>query len=522
MRLRNVILGLLGLVLAGADAASAADKAGAARQILDASGVKGGVIVHVGCGDGRLTAALRANDSYLVHGLDADAKNVEAARKQIQTLGLYGSASVAPWDGRRLPYIENFVNLIVVSGPATVAKAELLRVLCPDGVAVFLPNDQGPMTTDKLTKPWPKEIDEWTHYLHGPDNNAVAHDTVVGPPRHMQWLAEPLFARNHDRLASISAMVSHGGRLFYIVDDNAVPVVGLTPKWRLMARDAFNGVWLWERPIGAWANIERGFRSGPDQLPRLLVATGGRVYAPLGFDQPVSALDAATGAAVKVYPETKGTEEVIVHEGVLLAVVGTPEPEQALAGAAKSATKKAVKGKDAAVRPSRPEKSIVAMRADSGQLMWRKSEVNALLSLTLAADGKRVLFVDGGGVACVELETGRPLWRHESPGPATGPMGQFSGTLVVSDGVVLMVAKETDRSQKRGGLMLVALSAADGKKLWDAPCGPGFCSPPDVLVAGGLVWTGKDFEAGRDLRTGQINKPFDVASGLWKAGHHHR
>ena len=33
-----------------------------------------------------------------------------------------------------------------------------------------------------------KEIDEWTHYLHGPDNNAVADDTRVGPPRYMQWV----------------------------------------------------------------------------------------------------------------------------------------------------------------------------------------------------------------------------------------------------------------------------------------------------------------------------------------------
>ena len=87
-----------------------------ADELLAAAGIQGGVIVHVGCGDGRLTAALRANDSFLVHGLDADAKNVEAARKHIQSLGLYGSVSVAQWDGQRLPYIENFVNLIVVSG----------------------------------------------------------------------------------------------------------------------------------------------------------------------------------------------------------------------------------------------------------------------------------------------------------------------------------------------------------------------------------------------------------------------
>jgi hypothetical protein len=48
-----------------------------AKQILYATGVKGGLIVHVGCGDGKLTAALRASDGYLIHGLDADARNVE-------------------------------------------------------------------------------------------------------------------------------------------------------------------------------------------------------------------------------------------------------------------------------------------------------------------------------------------------------------------------------------------------------------------------------------------------------------
>ena len=43
-----------------------------ARRILDATGIKGGLIVHLGCGDGKLTAALHVNDGCLVHGLDAD------------------------------------------------------------------------------------------------------------------------------------------------------------------------------------------------------------------------------------------------------------------------------------------------------------------------------------------------------------------------------------------------------------------------------------------------------------------
>ena len=59
----TIAAGLAGTASAGAATAQA-------RQILAATGVRGGLVVHVGCGDGTLTAALRASDSYLVHGLD--------------------------------------------------------------------------------------------------------------------------------------------------------------------------------------------------------------------------------------------------------------------------------------------------------------------------------------------------------------------------------------------------------------------------------------------------------------------
>ena len=55
-----------------------------AEKILKATGVKGGLVVHLGCSDGKLTAALHAGDSYLVHGLDTEAKNVRAAIDYIQ------------------------------------------------------------------------------------------------------------------------------------------------------------------------------------------------------------------------------------------------------------------------------------------------------------------------------------------------------------------------------------------------------------------------------------------------------
>jgi len=83
------------------------------KHILGAAGIEGGLIVHIGCGDVRLTAALHANDSYLVHGLDADADNVEKARKHTRSLGLYGKVSLDRLIGDCLPYTDNLVNLIV-------------------------------------------------------------------------------------------------------------------------------------------------------------------------------------------------------------------------------------------------------------------------------------------------------------------------------------------------------------------------------------------------------------------------
>ena len=73
-------------VLAAIGGRAGADDQALARRILDATDVNGGLIVHLPCGDGRLTAALRADDRYLVHGLDPDAANVAKARDHVQSL----------------------------------------------------------------------------------------------------------------------------------------------------------------------------------------------------------------------------------------------------------------------------------------------------------------------------------------------------------------------------------------------------------------------------------------------------
>jgi predicted RNA methylase len=73
-----------------------------ARDILHRTGVQGELIVYLNCGDGKLTAALRANDSTIVQGLDQNPENVAKARKHIRPLGLYGPVSAEQWNGKSI------------------------------------------------------------------------------------------------------------------------------------------------------------------------------------------------------------------------------------------------------------------------------------------------------------------------------------------------------------------------------------------------------------------------------------
>ena len=73
-----------------------------AEQILDQAGVTGGFVVHLGAGDGQLTAALRKNDSIQVHGLVRDADTIDAIRDRLRSAGEYGDVSIERFSGKRL------------------------------------------------------------------------------------------------------------------------------------------------------------------------------------------------------------------------------------------------------------------------------------------------------------------------------------------------------------------------------------------------------------------------------------
>jgi len=236
-----------------------------AEATVIASGVPGGLIVKIGCGDVGDWTRQRIHERFLVHVLDSDAAQVAVARAFLKTKAPYGRVSVDTFDGQTLPYVDNLVNLLIVDSRDNIPLAEVLRVLTPRGVAMI--------KGEKIIKPDLANTDVWTHYLHGPSNNAVANDSAVGPPRHLQWVGSPRWTRDHHTLNSISSTVTVGGRLFFILDGATGRRMNLPGEWVLVARDAFNGVELWRIPLASWAQQTTRFRSGPPQLPRLLVAS---------------------------------------------------------------------------------------------------------------------------------------------------------------------------------------------------------------------------------------------------------
>ncbi|MFH1716683.1 MAG: PQQ-binding-like beta-propeller repeat protein [Planctomycetota bacterium] len=473
-----------------------------AAKILDATNVKGGFVVHIGCGNGRLTAALRANDSYIVHGLDRDTKNIETARKHINSLGLYGTVSVDQLNENRLPYIDNIVNLVVSEDLGEVPMDEIMRVLAPNGVAYI--GKAGKW--QKTVKPYPEDIDEWTHYLHDATGNAVAHDSVVGPPRRMQWVGSPMWARSHEHSASLNALVSANGRIFYIMDEGPKDSIQLPPKWFLTARDAFNGTVLWKRQLPNWYNHLFPLKSGPSRLTRRLVAIGDEVYTTLGINEPLSAIDAATGKTIRTYENTKTVEELVSIKGVLLLVVNPDrEPVDYKQENANCWTEQ----KRASERWGWDETidKLMAVEAATGNVLW--SIDSKIVPMSLAADGQRVVYHDGQAVVCIEQGTGRQLWRTPVERSKLIPTG-WSPSMVMYKDIILFSGKQR---------AMVTLSAKDGKQLWNSKLHPSghFC-PEDIFVIDELVWSGDIASArprstgtftGWDPLTGEVKREFE-------------
>ena len=453
------------------------------------------MIVHLGCGNGRLTAALgRAKPGpFVVRGLDKDEKAIAEARKHIASQGLYGQVSVAQWAGKALPYVDNLVNLVVAEDLGGASEDEVMRVLAPLGVAYVKKGDW-----TKTVKPRPSEIDEWQQHFHGADNNAVASDSVVGPPRHFQWISEPQWMRSHLSLPSISSFISSKGRLFTVEDQGSAEHPALPGKFTLVARDAFNGIVLWQHRFPNYQPVNIYTKFTPAQLQRRLVAVGDTVYCTPGLSAAVTAMDAASGKVLKVYKGTERTQEFAFEGGVLYAVIGDPTDTLGVGnprgGLGSSQFEPRAYGPKIP-KLANPKSSIVAVNADSGQELWRKSgkDTAAYQGTSLAVRGDCAVYSTADALVCLDRKTGRQRWRVEITYVKAKQPG-MSAALVLSDSAVYLADAKT----------LTAYSLKDGEKMWSGAAKLNHFKAPDVFLAAGVVWSA--YYNGHDPKTGKIVK----------------
>jgi len=489
------------------------------------AGVKGGLVVHVAgkdVGAARRTVGACAAGPHVVHFLYADASDVSTVRKLLRDEGVGGRMSAAHWTGGRLPYVDNLVNLLLVEPGADLSDAEALRVTAPGGVVCV----RRGATWTRRVKPRPAGMDEWTHHLYNAGGINASGDTLVAQPRSMQWKAGPEYSRSHENMASVSAVVSAGGRVFAIMDEGPVASIYLPPRWFLSARDAFSGVLLWKVPIREWHARLFPLKSGPQQLPRRLVATTHKVYATLALDAPVTELDAAGGEALQTFDATEHAEELLYVSGRLIAVCHDGQGIKPYAGNVPR-NRSGFSLREKALNPQ-ADKSILVLDPVGGKVLW-KTPSAPVASLAVAADAEGVYCVRGGELVCAELADGRTRWHTAVARKAAKSSTVNSPEVMVHQGVVYLAMARK----------LSAYDARSGKALWSAPCAAaGYRAPPSIHIVGGLIWdvdTGGEpyrpgtdpkkinrYYTGYDLRTGEVRKKLPVSGDHGYAIMHHR
>ena len=411
-----------------------------------------------------------AHSGFAVLALETRPERLETLRQRFLDRGLYGRVSVSPFNGSTIPCVDELVNVVVVEGE-NVAEEEILRVLVPGGVAMVRDDDGW----RKLNKEWPDDIDEWSQYLRNSDNNAVSQDKV-GPPERLKWTGGTTWARSHMSSVTTISMVTAGGRLYTIEDLETVEYHRLPGRYFLIARDAFNGMQLWQRSLkGIWPT--NGYlKFIATQVQRRIAAVGDKVYCLLGTNEPISMLDGTTGEVLKRYENTANTQEFAFDRDVLYAAVGEPFGEKT--------------SRDTEVR-------LMALEAATGKTLWTRqiSDDGGYLGGTMAIRNEHLAYCTQTGIVCADAHTGKTRWQVEHdeliPSAEKAP-NNVQPTLLLSEGMLFC----STHNQVR------AYALNDGQLTWTAENSLNYMKSADIFLARGLIWTG--LLNGHDPKTGKI------------------
>jgi outer membrane protein assembly factor BamB len=438
-------------------------RADTADQIIEKTARKKGLCAVLG-GDGQIALALAEKSGFLVY-YRADNRGTAAA--------LIARPDAAKLLNDRLyvdfgaitavPFADNALDLLVLpKGQKTVAASEIERALNPDGALALAGADGVEVKTG--LKPFPPEMDGWTHWFHGPDNNPVSSDMALKWPYLTQWLAGP-----HRGPQPGIGVVSHG-RYFAAAGFNhnwgTAEAERMAPyRSMLTAFNAFNGTVLWTRKLAGNNPVAR---SG-------LIADRDTLYLMEG--DGVYVLDAETGRELKVIrPHGEGVElKWMARDGDVLFVLGGDKDEEIKPPARWGALDKYVLAMvdEKGVRHWGFSTRLAAYDLKAGKPLWKVEEPATIdARLISLGGGKLFYFAQDTRLVALDVETGKMVWENRSPelvADLTEPSAAFghSGLQVPRPG--LLYSPDALLINTKGKKNLLAVSPSDGRRLWASP-----------------------------------------------------
>ncbi len=481
------------------------------NPVKDAALLNGGIIVTLDLNDAAQLKKLASKPSLQVQALLEREEAIEPIRKSIHEAGNYGQVSVNLHNGSDLPYIDNLVNLVICNESTKVPRDEIMRVLAPQGVLYAKTKDG----YDRIVKPVPKGMDEWNQYLHNAANNGVSRDDV-GPPQRMRWHNTPETGRAKALMPSVTCMVTANGVLF-TVEDRATPEDVHAPfDYHLVARDAFNGIELWKRPVKEWAigSGTTSIKSVSSQLQRRLVAIEDHVYFTMGFDEPISKFDGRSGEEIELLAGTESTREVAVEGGILYGIQG---PGYGLV-TEEAAREKRRTGTEPAVEK---EISMYAYDLNANKMQWTVPLKSGYIGASVCANKAVVAYLAKNELVCLDKETGAIAWEsavelsggepkkakkkkgktnEKKSKAAPSPKGEPGEDYNIHPTLVLA----PNKAFCAYGNEIAAYALTNGEKLWTCPNGENYMKSPELFIAQGLLWS-KQLK-GINPKTGEVVK----------------
>jgi outer membrane protein assembly factor BamB len=418
--------------------------------------------VVLGDVQGTLTLQLARDSELVVYAQLARGEDVAAVRQAAADAGLYGTRIfVEQGDVTQLYLADNLADAGAAIGPAAgMPEAELLRVLRPRGKAI--------RGAQELIKPVPDGVDDWSHPYRGPDNNPQSQDRLARGPYLTQFLADPRYAP----LPQVA--VAAGGRVFKAFGHIAFKVREESWLDTLAAFDGYNGTLLWRREIPAALMVHRNS----------LIATPTTLY--FGDDKSCKVIDAATGETRdEIAPPaelTGGTfwKWMALEDGVLYALIG--EQEQRDPVVRLRSTNHGWPWNPLSPGYNQPEhtwgfgRTLLAIDPHTKKILWRHQEPEPIDSRALCMSHGRIFaFRMNDFLTCLDAQTGQPVWRKtpQNDEPLFEALGGYlnrqdwrtnwrtTAYLKCSGQALYFAGPQVGK--------LVAVSAADGRLLWQHP-----------------------------------------------------